>query len=488
MSTANVLATATTGAQVARNSATVSARLRFLGLLLAVAFAAVGLGLILDHAPYVALAVVTIVLVAAIAPQVARLPATLVLGGAVVLSSALVDLPGKVHLGGFTANAGLTFAYAFSGALIVALWPRSTARQAVRALTPFLGLLLLGLLSTIGWGEHSIGAIQSILVIFVFIICVLSGFEIAERDSAPGQFAAKVFGGGSIVALALYAASLAAGGVGSGAVIGNRSFALFALLAIAWGVAGWRYHARLGCTLTMLSGLFILLSLSRVAFAAGLIICCLAWLNPRTFGGWLRFFAIISVALGSAYLAVQMVHPLHDRIYAGDVQSIGGGISINLEGRSEVWATTWHSYLTSPYIGHGAGTADSLITRVYSGSIGHPHNDYLGLLHDYGLLGAVLWVVGYAGLLIRSWRAWHRRRTGVGHDQAPESNDERRIHAAAFLSLIGVAIAMITDNPIDYLFVMAPLGVLVGLSMGLETRFVGAGAGSDRALVRVPGL
>jgi hypothetical protein len=82
-------------------------------------------------------------------------------------------------------------------------------------------------------------------------------------------------------------------------------------------------------------------------------------------------------------------------------------------------------------------------------------------------------VVGYGGLLMRSWRAWQRRQTGLGLDRASMLNDERRVHAAAFLSLIGVAIAMITDNPLDYLFVMGPLGVLVGLSMGLEARSVG---------------
>jgi O-antigen ligase len=466
----------TIGAQAARDPVAVTARLRFLGILLVVVFAAVGLGLVLDRAPYAALAAVTIVVIAALAAQVARLPAALVFGGAVVLSSALVDLPGKVPLGGFTANAGLTFAYAFFGALIVALWPRSTARQAARALTPFMGLVLLGLLSTFGWGEQSIAAIQSILVLFVFIVSVLCGFAIAENELVPGRFAAKAFGTGSIVALALYAASVAAGGVGSGAVIGTRSFALFALLVISWGVAGWRYHARLGRTLTLLSGILILLSLSRMAFAAALVVVCIAWLNPRTIGGWFRFIAVIGVTLGIAYFAVQEIEPLRERIYTGELQSIGGGVSINFSGRSELWPTTWHSYLTSPYIGHGAGSADNLITRVFSKAIGHPHNDYLTLLHDYGLLGACLWVIGYGGLLIRSWRSWQRPGTGVEHGGVSASNGDRRIHAAAFLSLFGVAIAMITDNPIDYLFVLGPLGVLVGVSMGLEARSPRVGA------------
>ncbi len=125
-----------------------------------------------------------------------------------------------------------------------------------------------------------------------------------------------------------------------------------------------------------------------------------------------------------------------------------------------------------PWIGHGVGSADDLINRVYSTAVGHPHNDYLRLLHDYGLLGTCLWGIGYALLLMRTWRAWHvstvTKREGRTHD----SSSELRIHAAAFLALVGVAIAMITDNAIVYMYVIGPLGVLVGLSLGLSGRSI----------------
>ncbi len=443
-------------------------------LLVAVASAVLGVALV--FAPAVALIGACLVLVAALTAQFIYLPVALLFGGAVVMSSSLVDLPGKAQLGGFTANAALTAAYSFLGVLLVvsggltaSRWPGLTVRRTVSSLMPFIGLLLLGLLS-LTWGEPSIAGIQGVLVLLVFILCVLCGAAIAARASAPVSFAGKVFGWGAIAALTLYVASLASGGIGSGAVVGNRSFALFALLVIAWAVAGWRYRARFGRALTIAFGLAVLLSLSRVAFAAALVISCLAWINPRTFGGWFRFLAITGAGIALAYLAVQHIGPLHERIYAGDVRSIGGGISINLTGRSELWTTTWDSFITSPYLGHGAGSAVRLITDTYSFSIGHPHNDYLRLLHDYGVLGAFLWVVGYVVLLSRTWRSWQRPSTEDKLNQRPAPSDELRIHAAAFLALVGVAIAMITDNAIDYLFVMAPLGVLVGLSLGLTTR------------------
>ena len=99
------------------------------------------------------------------------------------------------------------------------------SRETTATLRPFLALSILGLFS-IAWLEQSIEAIQNVLVLFVFVVCVLCGIEIAAREAVPGRFAAKVFGAGSIVSLGLYGGSVAAGGVGSGAVIGNRSFAL----------------------------------------------------------------------------------------------------------------------------------------------------------------------------------------------------------------------------------------------------------------------
>ena len=103
-----------------------TARFRIDNFWLVAVFSAVGLGLVLDHEPKMALVAVTLVAVAALGAQVARLPVTLVFAGAVVLSSALVDLPGKAQFGGSTANAGLTVAYAFLGASILTQWPRST--------------------------------------------------------------------------------------------------------------------------------------------------------------------------------------------------------------------------------------------------------------------------------------------------------------------------------------------------------------------------
>lgn len=432
-----------------------------------------GVGILLDRSPPAAAALGGLAVFVGLIVRLPQIRITGLFAGAVMLTSALVDLPGRIHLGRFTANAALTILYAAFAVIVIATYGRSNSdRPAARPLWAFAFLLSLGGISVL-WAAPSVSAVQNLLVLFIFLACILCGMAIARRGEAVHEFASMSFGLSSAVALALYAASLARGGIGSGSVVGTRSFALFGLVAISWGVTGWRYKGKYARALTLMSGLLIMLSLSRIAFAAALVIVSLAWLNPKSGIAWMRFFAVVGLMIAIAFEASMHIRPLHDRIYTGDLRSFAGGVSINVTGRADLWSTTWHSFLTSPWIGHGVGTADVLITKNYSAAIGHPHNDYLRLLHDYGALGTALWAVGYGWLLLRTWRAWQaRRRRGRAFDDhtAPGQMTEPRIHAAAFLSLLGVALAMITDNVIIYMFVMGPVGVLAGLSLGLSAR------------------
>jgi hypothetical protein len=68
-------------------------------------------------------------------------------------------------------------------------------------------------------------------------------------------------------------------------------------------------------------------------------------------------------------------------------------------------------------------------------------------------------MTAYLSLLRLTWRRWNRvRGTRVLEEQ---------IHAAAFLVLVGIGLTMIVDNPLIELARMGPMGILVGLSLGL---------------------
>ncbi|MGH3430023.1 MAG: O-antigen ligase family protein, partial [Terriglobales bacterium] len=152
--------------------------------------------------------------------------------------------------------------------------------------------------------------------------------------------------------------------------------------------------------------------------------------------------------------------------YTGDLVHVNlgafgasvGTVTLNSEGRGELWATTWDSFLTSPLIGHGAGNSDELITRIYGSVDGHPHNDYLRLLNDYGVIGLGLWTWAYLALFRATSRAW-RLAVSMGKRRA------ELFHLSATLALITLGLTMITDNVMIYLYIMAPIGILVGMSI-----------------------
>ncbi len=90
--------------------------------------------------------------------------------------------------------------------------------------------------------------------------------------------------------------------------------------------------------------------------------------------------------------------------------------------------------------------------------MGHPHNDYLRIAHDYGIVGIVIWVTAIGTLLFALWRRWNRAdRLASG---------TARLQLTALLSLVAFSLEMTVENALVYVFVTAPLGLIVGAAFG----------------------
>jgi O-antigen ligase len=91
--------------------------------------------------------------------------------------------------------------------------------------------------------------------------------------------------------------------------------------------------------------------------------------------------------------------------------------------------------------------------------VSHPHNEYLRIFHDFGLVGLLLWLWGFSVLLGRTFLAWRR---------ADRTRDpDAFVHLAAWLGLVSLALGMVTDNPLRHVHVLLPLGLTVGASVGM---------------------
>jgi len=229
---------------------------------------------------------------------------------------------------------------------------------------------------------------------------------------------------------------------------------------VAWFLGAGMVGRRWAYWVVAAAIVLTLLSLSRSAFAAQLVLVALAWFDLRNFRGWLTAIGAGIVVIAIAIAAVFLYAPLHHRFFHGDTAQVGG-FSLNVTGRDALWSANWGWFKNRPVIGHGAGASDTLTNALPFHGAGHPHNDYLRILVDYGLIGFVIWMTAHLALLRLTWRRWQAvRGTRVFAEH---------IHAAAFLVLVGIALTMIVDNPMIELARMAPLGIIVGMSLALPT-------------------
>ena len=236
-------------------------------------------------------------------------------------------------------------------------------------------------------------------------------------------------------------------------VWGQRSFALAATVAVAAlvPVRSPRLLVRLA-PYALTAG--IAASLSRTALVIAVLLLAFAILRSRRglrgFRVVLALVALTVVAVG-AFLTVPS---LRDRFLVGDNGVEVGGVALNTSGRSQIWSVVIQDSLPTTWFGRGAGTASDLLAARYP-DIAQPHDDYLRIWHDFGLIGLILFVTAYAVLVAGALRRALRAEPAA-----------RGVHWAAVLALMAVASAAVTDNPVIYPFVMLPLGIVVGLSIG----------------------
>ena len=187
--------------------------------------------------------------------------------------------------------------------------------------------------------------------------------------------------------------------------------------------------------------LLIILSLSRLAFAASLLIIVIGSLDLRTPGRLVRSVLVVGAVAGLAYFSVTSFGPLASRFRPqGDLKTVGG-VSVDVTGRTNLWRVTWVSYLHSPIIGQGAGSAETVIDQARGLATASRMTTTFGC---FTTTGSSAW----RSFLGRSPGCWDmraaRRASAKGDPAAP-------IDLAAGLSVVGLLAAMATDNAISTL-------------------------------------
>lgn len=335
--------------------------------------------------------------------------------------------------------------------VVVAGWlllaHRLTKRDLSGVTLPLMLLICWGVVSMVGVHAPSQEGVQSLLVLLVTYLLMNVGSFARGWDPT---FARK-----------LNIACLFTVGLGAIPILlwgqtGGRSIPAILLIPLAWVLtqqrAAWR-----GWVLPGFVVLVILLSNARTALGASIVLLVSA--HPaQTVGQKIRVvLAAASMAL-VAWGAVNYYQPLKSHFFQGDVSFRLGGVNVNGNGRTKAWGIVWDSFVESPLVGHGPGSGDVLIaTKLPGRGLDHPHNDYLRLLHDYGVFGLALWAAFV-------WRCTRRLRR-IGSEEIRDSGSKSRFTRAAQLVLLAMSLMMTTDNVLIYSFFMAPGAIILGAGM-----------------------
>ncbi|MCW2715593.1 MAG: hypothetical protein JWN88_2640 [Frankiales bacterium] len=194
---------------------------------------------------------------------------------------------------------------------------------------------------------------------------------------------------------------------------------------------------------------------------AAVVLLVVVVLSPSWHVGRRGRVALVAAA-ALAFVAFSTTSAFRDRFFFNDDATLGdaltGSSALNTAGRRELWPQLVDECQQSTWFGRGVGEAGVLANDLTLGVLKHPHNDYLRMWCDVGLVGAVpFWLFfGLAG-----WQGLRLGRRG-----SP-------LGAASVQLVLGLALLALTDNVLIYTaYFMVPATLLLGCALGA--------AGSER--------
>jgi O-antigen ligase len=371
---------------------------------------------------------------------------------------ALADAPKAVRIGSVTGLALTSLAFFVLG--ILSLLAKTPGRELVNRTKPLCFFFVWASVSAI-FRPPTAAGFQNLVVLASFLVLILVVAGEARRDPSLDlrviRYGRRLAGACSL----FYILNTAGTHVGFSPVMFPRQFALAALVGLSCLLAVTVKDRRSSIVKAVALVGLIGLTQSRSAFAIGVFLVVVF----ATSGRQRKPINVrrVLLSLGGAVALMSLlafnVPALHDRFFGGYAPIKVAGLEIASSGRATYWQATIESWLQSPWVGHGAGSASTLIDSKFPG-IGHPLNEYLRLLHDYGIVGTTLWLWGLFRLLGLAWRRANLR-TSLGQQPA--------IQRAAVLGIFSLLGTMVTDNPLVYIFVMGPLAVIIGCAVGSKS-------------------
>ena len=336
-----------------------------------------------------------------------------------------------------------------------------------------------GLISSAG-GVNGEGAVQAVVISFVTLGYAI-GVALAHRPGleriGPELF---VVVGGVVAAMALTSAGSIEAAEGGWVVNGRltgpfsqpNELGIFCAALLPVAVAclvttrSRRRLAVLGLATACLVAAWAL-SMSRGAWIGGIAaLVCLAVGEPRT--------RRMLLGVGSAIVAtcvVAVMVPANTAllgVIGARIRSLGDPGQNQYDDRPLIWAEAWRQATEHPWLGVGPGgyslAATDSSSAVSSYGADHPHDLFLTILAERGMVGITIGVIVVAGCVLAA-RAHLLGTTPFGETVATL----RTRSVAVIAALVAVSVHCVFDMPLRNPIVSGLVWTLLGMAIVAET-------------------
>ena len=389
-----------------------------------------------------------------------------------IAAASLIDSPRAFRAPGATWLGMITLVETGLG-IGALVFTRSVSKRVFALMAPYAAFLLWAALST-AWSPPRTEGLQNAAVFLSFLVlATVAAIAATDYRRTVERLLRLSILVADVIALGLVAASIIIRGwpTNIDAVpwfVHPRSLALFGLVPLSWHLANWARGNKRDILLACLWVAAIFVSLSRTATASALLLVVLASIvrareqrdgAARVVRSQYLMLAVVPVVVAG----VLSFAPFRARLFGPTShRDSTQQFEMRDNGRSVMWAGVMKSASEAPVIGKGLGSSESAVSDTYFW-VGHPHNDYLRVYHDLGIVGLSLLVASLGTWLVVLWRDVRRHRDD-------EVAAQPVLQTAALGALLSLLLGMLTDNSLVYGFVMAPTAVLVGAGLGAQNR------------------
>jgi O-antigen ligase len=296
---------------------------------------------------------------------------------------------------------------------------------------------------------------------FILLTPILTGIAISTLRIRNLETLRKAFYAILFITFLNYIAAC----VQSGSIKGFSSwnvpqgFCMTLVLTAIVGIVDWSYGNRRGLICLVASWLICLFTVSRMPI---LLIPFMVIIGPSNLSKSIRLL-LVSCIIAVSFYSFFNLTSFRELIFRenmvatgqlDDVLELDKNV-VNSSGRLWVWPYYFNAIKKRPIFGYG-GTASSIFGKEKLKWASHPHNEYIRLFFDYGLVGFLLYAIPY-GLLLKTC---YKRFLHV-------SSEIKWLYAVGAGGLLGGIILGITGNVLMY---VAWYGNLLFATIGVAFR------------------